>query len=230
MEMEAPVREWRHMRPTIAAGVAVLLKMAGSSGAAEPGPENDYGRPKIGGSQGPIEWESLLHGDALDGWEVNGEPWSSHAWRREGDTIIVEVADGARARIVAGDETWRSYELKVQMMMVKGGSAQLWFNIHDEQDLHFAPLLPWQTAAIMAPDHTKLDVVNHAFEQGQEYDVVLAVRGRSVTTYINGVLVNRLTLDNDPRGGIGLATWGRHTEARFRDPKIRHYYRAHDGE
>ena len=63
--------------------------------------------------------------------------------------------------MVTGDETWRFYELKVQMTMVKGGWAQLWFNIHDNEDLHFAPLLGWQTAAIMAPDHTKLDVVNH---------------------------------------------------------------------
>ncbi len=210
-------------------GLVALIAMAGSIGAAERGPENDYGRPKLGGSQGVIEWKSLLQGEGLDGWEVNGQPWATDAWRREGNTIIAEVGDGHRARIVAGDETWRSYEVKVQMTMVKGGSAQLWFNIHDDQDHHFAPLLGWQTAAIMSPDHTKLDVVNHAFERGREYDVVLAVRGRSVTTYIDGVLVNRLTLSDDPKGGIGLAIWGRNTEARFRHPQIRHYFRAqHD--
>ena len=117
------------------------------------------------------------------------------------------MGEGYRARIVIGDETWRSYELQVQMTMLKGGSAQLWFNIHDGQDYHFAPLLGWQTAAIMAPDHTKLDVVNHVFERDLEYDVVLAVRGNSVTTYIDGKLVNRLTLAEPPRGGIGLAVW-----------------------
>ena len=222
LKREAPARELRHVRLVVATAVAALAAMVATSAA---GPENDYGRFDLGGSQGSIEWESLLS-EGLDGWEVNGQPWSSDAWRREGDTITAELANSPRARIVAGDETWRSYELKVQMTMVKGGSAQLWFNIHDNQDHHFAPLLGWQTAAIMAPDHTKLDVVNHAFERDREYDVVLAVRGRSVTTYIDGVLVNRLTLDADPKGGIGLAIWGRHTEARFRDPKVRHYYRA----
>ncbi len=207
----------------------IFIATAWSVGTAVAGPENDYGRPKIGGSQGSIEWESLLQGEGLDRWEINGTPWSSDVWRRDGDTIIGDAADSPRGRIVIGDDTWRAYELKVQVTMVKGsGSAQLWFNIHDKQAFHFAPLLGWQTAAIMDPHHTKLDVVNHPFEHNREYNIVLAVRGRSVTTYIDGVLVNRLTLDEDPRGGIGLAVWGRHSEVRFRDPKIRHYYRAHD--
>jgi hypothetical protein len=187
------------------------------------------GRTEIGGSQGAIEWESFLQGEGLDGWDVNDDPWTPGAWSREGDTIIAESGDGNRARIVIGDDSWRAYELQVQMTMIKGGSAQLWFNIHDGGDYHFAPLMGWQTAAIMAPDHTKLDVVNHVFEWDQEYDVVLAVRGNSVTSYIDGKLVNRVTLPESPTGGIGLAVWGHHTVARFRDPKVRHYYRAtHD--
>jgi len=126
------------------------------------------GRTEIGGSQGAIEWESFLQGEGLDGWDVNDDPWTPGAWSREGDTIIAESGDGNRARIVIGDDSWRAYELQVQMTMIKGGSAQLWFNIHDGGDYHFAPLMGWQTAAIMAPDHTKLDVVNHVFEWDQE--------------------------------------------------------------
>ncbi len=208
-------------------GIALmgLVAMVAFAGAEEPGPENDYGRTDMGGSQGVIKWESLLVGEGLDGWDVNGDPWTPAAWSREGDTIMADAGGGYRARIVKGDETWRSFELKVQMTIVKGGSAQLWFNIHDNQDYHFAPLLGWQTAAIMAPDHTKLDVVNHVFERDHEYDVVLAVRGNSITTYIDGRLVNRLTLDTAPKGGIGLAVWGHNSVARFRDPKIRHYFR-----
>ena len=50
-----------------------------------------------------------------------------------------------------------------------------------------------------------------------------------MTSYIDGKLVNRVTLPESPTGGIGLAVWGHHTVARFRDPKVRHYYRAtHD--
>lgn len=65
----------------------------GSIGAVQPEPGNDYGRPSLGGSQGMIEWESLLQGEDLEGWEVNGQPWSTDAWRREGDIIVAQVAD-----------------------------------------------------------------------------------------------------------------------------------------
>ena len=65
------------------------------------------------------------------------------------------------------------------------------------------------------------------FKGGQRlFQIVLAVRGRSVTSYIDGALVNRVTLQEDPEGPIGLALWGRQSEVRFRDHKIRHYYRA----
>lgn len=207
----------------VAAG---LLAITCPVKAGEPSSENDYGRSKLGG----IQWESLLTGNGIDGWAVGEKPWVADAWWREGNTIVAATQDGPRARITIGDETWRAYELKVQVTMVTGGGApQLWFNIHENRDHHFAPLLGWQTAAIMDPHHHKLDVVNHVFELGREYDVVLAVRGRSVTTYIDGVLTNRVTLAEDPIGGVGLAVWGRHTEARFRDPKIRHYYKAKHG-
>ena len=107
-----------------------ISALAMYGGAERPSAENDYGRAKLGGK---IVWESLLQGEGLDGWEVNGDPWTPGAWSRDGDTIIADVGGGYRARIVTGDETWRYYESKVQM--VKGGSAQLWFNIHDDQDL-----------------------------------------------------------------------------------------------
>ena len=214
------------MRVTSIGALVVLVATVAAAAAEQPGPDNDYGRAQIGGSQGGIVWESLLQGEGLEGWEINGDKWTPDAWSREGDTIIADVGEGNRARIVTGDDTWRAYELKVQMTVVQGGSAQLWFNIHDGQAYHFAPLLGWQTAAIMAPGHDKLDVVNHVFEVGREYDVVLAVRSKSVTTYIDGQLVNRVTLAEEARGGIGLAVWGRHSVSHFRDPKVRHYYRA----
>ena len=70
---------------------------------------------------------------------------------------------------------------------------------------------------------TKLDVVNYVLEGEQEYDLVLAVRGNSVTSYVDGRLVNRVTLPANPAGGIELALWGRSTTARFRNPRVRHY-------
>ena len=52
---------------------------------------------------------------------------------------------------------------------------------------------------------------------------MLAVRGNSVTSYVDGRLINRLALPQNPAGGIELALWGRSTTARFRNPQVRHY-------
>ena len=75
-------------------------------------------------------------------------------------------------------------------------------------------------------EDVKLDVVDFVMEPGREYDIVLKVRDHSVTSYVDGVLVNRLTLPEEPRGAVGLAVGGNNNSVvRFRDPKIRHYYK-----
>ena len=74
-------------------------------------------------------------------------------------------------------------------------------------------------------EDVKLDVVDFVMEPGREYDLVLKVRDHSVTSYVDGVLINRLTLPGVPRGAAGLAVWGNDSVVRFRDPKIRHYYK-----
>ncbi len=195
----------------------------------EPGPENDYGRADISGSQGSIVWESLLHGDGLDGWKAEGAPWTPTAWARKGDTVIADVGDGRRARLIQGDSSWRYYEVKVQATLVKGSALQIHFSISEDREdsYHLATLTGWKAMAIISHDHTKLDVANFIFERGREYDIVVAVRGNSITSYIDGKLVNRLTVVTPPKGGVGLAVWGKGTIARFRDPRVRHYYKEH---
>ena len=62
-------------------------------------------------------------------------------------------------------------------------------------------------------------------EPGRESDIVLKVRDHSVTSYVDGVLFNRLRLPGEAPGPVGLAVWGNNLVVRFRDPKIRHYYK-----
>ena len=134
--------------------------------------------------------------------------------------MIADVGDGGRARLIQGDATWRYYEVKVQATLVKGSALQIHFSISEDREdsYHLATLTGWKAVAIINHDHTKLDVANFIFKRGREYDIVVAVRGNSITSYIDGKLVNRLTVPTPPRGGIGLAVWGRGTVARFRDP------------
>jgi hypothetical protein len=113
---------------------------------------------------------------------------------------------------------------------VKGSNLQIHFGIsEDGQDYYLLDFLSgWQALSISRMKDgkfAKLDVANFVSRRGQEYDIVIDVRGHSITSYIDGTLVNRLTVATETRGGVGLATWGKKTIARFRDPKIRHYYR-----
>ena len=199
--------------------------------AEEPGPENDYGRSGLGGMRGSIEWESLLKGDALDGWERAGQPFDPDAWSRNDDTIISETGDdGHVARLVYTDQAWKNYEFKVQATFVKGSNLQIPFRItEDGKSFYFLDFLTgYQAVAISMHQAdvrgvTKLDVAHFVIEYGREYDIVISVIGQSIRSYIDGKLVNVLTSDLHTRGGIALATWGNNTVVRFRDPKVRHY-------
>lgn len=204
-----------------------LLSIVSPEAADEqPGSEEDYGRSRIGGMTGRIHWESMLTGDGLEGWR----PGDEKVWSREDDTIIARAGgQDAATRLVQGDGSWSHYEFKVQVTRVRGANVQIRFGITDESREYMVDYLGgWKALAISTYERgkrgvMKLDVVNLVLERGRECDLVVAVRGHSVTTYVNGELVNRLTLETNPNGAIALGTWGRRAVARFRDPKIRHY-------
>lgn len=204
----------------------LLSMMSPAAADDQSGSEDDYGRGRIGGMTGWIHWESMLTGDGLEGWR----PGDEKVWSREGDTVIANAGmRGGATRLLKGDSTWSHYEFKVQVTRVRGANLQVRFGITDERREYMVDYLGgWKALAISTYERgrrgvTKLDVVNLVLELGREYDLVLAVRGRSVTTYVNGELVNRLTLATNPNGAVALGTWGRRAVARFRDPKIRHY-------
>ena len=75
----------------------------------------------------------------------------------------------------------------------------------DERSYYlFDFLLGWQAVGIYRVIDrrvTKLSVVNHALHRGQEYEVQVAARGASLTSYVDGKLVNQLT-DYLPHGHL----------------------------
>lgn len=212
------------------AGLTALLAWTAIASGHGDAPDMamDYGRGRIVGMKGRIEWESMLHGDGLDGWEAT----DTQTWSRDGDAILSDAGGREHENQLAqGDSTWDHYEFKVQGTLVKGANLQILFGLSDDsQEFYMLDFLSaWKALSISKfvrgkPGVEKLDVVNFVAERGREYDIVIAVRGRSVTSYIDGHLVNRVTLEANPRGKVALATWGKQSAARFRDPKIRHYY------
>jgi len=83
-------------------------------------------------------------------------------------------------------------------------------------------LLGWQAIAISkveAGNLTKISVVNYPLERGQEYDVQIAARGASLTSYIDGKLMNQVTDFSFPSGPIALNVW--ECKTAFRDMRFR---------
>ncbi len=209
--------------------IYVGLLTAMSATGETPSFENDYGRADIG-----KPWESMMVSQGLAGWHASEAPFTPSVWRREGAAIIADTGQANRGRLIQGDGTWAAYEFKVQATREKGfAGPQLVFGISDDgiSSYFLTYLAGWKTMVIVrrneeTREDVKLDVVDFVMDPGREYDIVLKVRDHSVTSYVDGVLVNRLTLAEAPRGAVGLAVWGNNNSVvRFRDPKIRHYYK-----
>ncbi len=182
-----------------------------------------YGREVIAGMRGVIHWEKLLHAEGLDGWRVANKD----SWTRTDDVLIGEQHQSGTS-LEIGDPSWSDYELSVLITPIGGGNAQVWFRItetdDDKQFYMFDMLLGWQAVAVSkvtgAGKLTKLSVVNFPIELGREYNVMIAVREASLTTYIDGQVINQLTDSSYSSGPIALNVW--QSKTAFRDPRIRH--------
>ena len=166
--------------------VCVALMLATQVFAdSDPGPRNNYGRDKLGGMKGAIKWESLLHGDGLDGWrDTQGEQYPD-AWTRDGNAIVGQISGKKYGRLVQGDQSWKNYVLSVKGTLEEGSNLQIAFRVsEDGKSNYFLDFLTgWRSVAITKkeagkPGVTKLDVVNFPIEYGREYDITIAVRGQ----------------------------------------------------
>jgi hypothetical protein len=111
---------------------------------------------------------------------------------------------------------------------VGGGNAQLFFRMDEaaKRFYIFDMLMGWQAIAIRRitydeMDHlseAKLDGVNYPLRHGTEYAVTIALGDQSITTYVNGALVNRVTDGSWYHGKIGLNIW--QAKTLFRDIQV----------
>lgn len=146
-------------------------------------------------------------------------------WRMEGNAVVGSGEPGEDPpSLIAGEATWTDYELSFLMTPISGGNAQAAFRISaDDRSYYlFDFLLGWQAVGIYRVIDgrlTKLSVVNHALHRGQEYEVQVAARGASLTSYVDGKLVNQLTDETFRMGAFGLMVWECSTA--FRDVRYR---------
>ncbi len=202
----------------------LTLLFAVSTRDADAGGDDDYGRSRPGGLI--IPWQTLLQGRGLEGWGVAD---SSSKWSRDGEAVVGQLDGKRKSHIFQGDSGWKNYEYSLFVKLEKGSCMQFPFRVTDDRrGFYFVEFdYAWQTINVTLREPgihgvTKLSVVNYALEKGREYHLIISARHRSLTTYIDGKLVNQVTDGRYDGGGIGIAMWW-DTRATYRDPKIRHY-------
>jgi RNA polymerase sigma-70 factor, ECF subfamily len=196
-------------------------------------------RQVIVGMRGEIPWQPALTDD-LRGWSImqpgpTFEPVTKATlpphWQRAGDGLIGEdPAGGSGTCLMFGEPGWTDYEVSMLITVLAGGNGQVFFRMDTGRRKWYVldMMMGWQTVDIHmlevpsceSPHLTRLSVVNYPLEREREYAVSIAARGESLTTYVDGALVNQVTDRTLSRGGIGLCVWQGRTL--FRDIKIRH--------
>ncbi len=170
---------------------------------------------------GDIPWRPLLPEEGLEGLKRTG----SATWTRTAPDTVEGQGTGA---LGFGADDWRDYELDVYVTPLAGGNVQIPFRVApDAKRLYVLDLLlGWKAVAISKIDNgpggaglQKISVVDQDLVHGREYHVRLAARDRSLTSYVDGRLVNQVT-DHDCRSGpLGFSLWQSRT--RFRNPRYR---------
>lgn len=196
-------------------------------------------RKVIGDMDGKKPWQPLL-GPDLQGWSLLPSDWSvaplpvspdalPPQWQTIPRGVVGEDATGGTC-LVAGDASWRDYEISLLITPLAGGNAQVFFRMDDQGRGCYVldMMLGWQALDVRrlefnpdgSPQMTRLSVVNFPLEHQREYAVSIAPRGQSITTYVDGALVNQVTDGVFPCGGVGLNVW--HSKTLFRDVQVRH--------
>lgn len=190
-------------------------------------------RKTIMGLQGDIPWQPIFTG-AFQGWLADRKPITAGQtpahWEPVGNDGVMGEEHGEGSRLTYGNGTTRDLEFSLLATAFSGGNIQLLFRADEENNRWYTLdlLFGWQAVAINRsqpnPDGSlafdRLSVVNYPLEHQREYAISVAVRGHSITSYIDGALVNQLTDAPWLNGKVGLNVW--HSKTLFRDIKIRH--------
>lgn len=187
----------------------------------------------IGSSKGKfIEWQSIFTGD-FAGWAADGRPIAPGTvpahWEVVGKDGLVGDRRPNGTYLTYGEPQWRDVEFSLLVTPLAGGNAQILFRVAGPgQGFYLVDLLlGWQTIAVSRVTFdeqgqstlVKLSVVDYPLAHQHEYAVTVAARGHSITTYVDGALVNQVTDGAWLHGQVGLNIW--EAKTLFRDIRVR---------
>ena len=187
-------------------------------------------RQTIAGMQGKIEWQSIFTGH-FTGWSVGKQPippgTTPAHWTVVGQDGLAGELWQNGTQLTYGDAQWRNVELSLLVTPLAGGNAQILFRASDHGFYLCDLLMGWQAVAVSRvtvdaqgnAQLVKLSVVNYPLAHQREYAVTIAARDHSITTYVDGALVNQVTDNAWLHGQIGLNIW--EAKTLFRDIRVR---------
>jgi len=176
------------------------------------------GREEVWGRDGNTRWLPLLDAK-YDGIRKVYGPASA--------SMGAVTVDG-QSLVVFGENNWKSYELKFGLQILDGANAQIQLRRSEDgkQGYMVDFLFGWQALGVSRIDHRpggrglqKLSVVNLDMSRLVEYRVEIAVRELSITTYVDGKLINQVTDETYDAGVIAFSAW--QAKARFSQPEFR---------
>jgi hypothetical protein len=160
----------------------------------------------------PILPDGKLVPGGFDGkWEL-----SSHAVKVD--------AIGTGAWLGFGSNDLADFEFKTGLTAVSGGNASIFFRQQGQNYYQFDLKCELQAAVVSrttAEGAIVISAVNFELFPGREYDIEIAARGESITTYIDGRLINQVRDATFPRGSLCLTAWQSRTQ--FSHPRLRVY-------
>ena len=179
-------------------------------------------------------WQPLFTGD-MSGWDILDRgrycpvaPGEMPERVKIADNGLLLDGTGTGICLATGDVHWRDIELSLLMTPIDGDCNEINFRWDDSEGPYARP---WYFLSIHPGDATvavqrnargwvtALSYVHYPTEHGREYAVTILAREDSITTYIDGALVNQVTDCHSPRGRVSLSVNG--SKTLYRDIQYR---------
>jgi hypothetical protein len=202
----------------VAATPAVQEKQRDRSASILPGaiPAIPDYREYISSNSGEIPWIGLSSAQGFEAWHSMNRP----CWSLDKGAIL---GDSDESLLMIGDSSWKDYELSMNITCERGGCPVVRLRSPDGKHGYLINLLyGLQAIAVRSIDgHSfhQVSVVDASLVQGRSYELRVAMRGESLTTYLDHALMNQVTVSSWSSGGIGIGVW--QSRVRFDQVRVR---------
>ena len=176
---------------------------------------------ELGDSLDAAGWRSVIE-DARDIDLILGKHWTI-----DGNTLIGDSGNEQGGLATFGRQDWRDYELDFYVTMITGANASCFIRQTADGKKFYAcnTLAARKVFRVILLDNTQqnpfhdLSVVKFDFEEGPEYHMRIVAHGNSISTYVDGEVVNNVSDDTLLAGHAAFALWN--NRVRIREPRYR---------